>query len=1099
MTYDFRKDLVNFVLSRIDGSNDFDEIVKTRPSKKFILGPLAPRKVAHEDDLVEEESNTEKASIRATSLRASLLVKNIELEKEHKISILIRGCVFFKILSEEVNDEAEVGVDIEKTRHDGFSQKFVWKRKRFEIPVEIMIFPDRKDYVKEISFSQIIDSCNSYEGIFSQIPDETWKAELRITMKDYENDSSIVHFYFSNTSTEDKKTDYNREKTLFNCKLRVDLGGLKVSQFMEEYIYNGYRQRYFYDFRTVNCQAKFLEDYDKSIFETDNHYLFEQEEIEPISRSDNYDLSFESLSKNGWKSKLELIQKTMVEISSKYNSMNYQTIDGFIPRKGNRQVENREIQTTLENFRVLISSFRSGVESLISNDHAMVAFENMNKVFENYYKNKLGPFCNETVPPSWRVFQIVFIVSSIRSIVDGIDLDVVDVLHVATGGGKSEAYFGLLVFSMFYERLTGKTDGVTAIVKFPLRMLSIQQLERLASIIIYADRLREEKKDIFKGAEFSLGYYVGNSEDFPDLYSKARAELYNDSKFTKPKKEPVYSKIMTDCPLCAYNKRGRIRVIDDPSGKRLLHQCDLDTSHTFHMYYSDREVFRYRPTVIVSTVDKWAGLSQQRRARALLGSKGSMCPDGHGFIPSGDKCENNRDDGICDHLGANISAYSGPILSIQDEMHLLKESFGTISSHFEGLIEEIVSRNSNGRKIKHVAMSATLNGVQSQIRELYQKRTFVISGESSIIENPAFDLFFKKKESTKRLIYGMIPNLRDNHYATLRTILHATEFIDREQHNFLANPKVWNTKYGMKDDAEAIQTFKDFLTILTYHLKKQDAEDMSRFSGAVINDVLAKEASITTRGVVLTGDKGLDELKKTIDIIRNKSAKYSLEDQTSTDAPYEPIFSTSVVSHGVDLEELNFMVFQGIPYTTSEYIQALSRVGRRREGVVLVWLYPNRVRDGSFFKNFRRYHESLDHEVLPAPIKRNSRLGVKQTVNSLFCAGVIQFLSNKQGRPLIYKRDIEGLNSSDKQELIQFIKSAYGSHVNLNIELEVENRINQICESHNKPYEFFPSVLSESGEYYYRNQSGMRGIQGSLMLKPTSRTRSLLKQIEGED
>ena len=1099
MNSDFRKDLVEYVLSRTDGSNELDEIVKTRPSKKFFLGPLAARKCSNNNKSAEDDKYGDKSSIKATRLRVSFLVNNKVLEKEHKLSVLISGYVFFKIFSDEINEEAEIGVDLKELNKDSSSQKFVWKRMPFMIPADIITQHGTFEYSKKISFEDIINKCNSDKNNYYKIPQDTWKAEVHIVVKDYGSDSNIVHFYFSNDSIEDDKNDYNVEKTLFDCKLHVDLGDMCISQFMEEYLYNGSRQRYFYDFRTINCQAKFTKDDDNSSFETDNYYLFEQKEIETVSSSDSYDLSFKSLSQKNGLNALESILETMEKLKSKYDSMILLSSGDFLPRNGNRQVEYNELKSTIDNFQVLISSFRSGLESLKFNHNAMIAFESMNRVFEQYYNNKLGPNISLKSHPSWRVFQIAFIVSLIRSIVNEKDLDFVDVLHVATGGGKSEAYFGLIVFSIFYERLMGKADGVTAIVKFPLRMLSIQQLERLASIIIFADMLREEKKDIFKGSEFSLGYYVGNSEDFPDLYSKVRAELYEDSKFTKPNTEPVYSKIITNCPLCIYGKRGKIRIIDEPLKKRLLHQCDIDSSHTFHIYYSDREVFRYRPTVIVSTVDKWAGLAQQRRARALLGSNGSMCPDGHGFIPSGDKCEDKKEEGICENIGKNLLASPGPIISIQDEIHLLKESFGTISSHFEGLIEEIISKNTNGRKIKHVAMSATLNGVSSQIRELYRKKAFVISGETSVVDNPAFDLFFKRKSNTKRLIYGMIPNLRDNHYATLRTLLHTVEFVDMEQRNFMSNPQRWLNKYGMKEENDAIQTFKDFLTHLTYHLKKQDAEDMSRFSDAVINDALSKEAKITTRGIVLTGDKGLEELKNTIDIIRNKSTQYLLQNQILPNASYEPIFSTSVVSHGIDLEELNFMVFQGIPYTTSEYIQTLSRVGRKREGVVLVWLYPNRVRDGSFFKNFGRYHETLDHEVLPAPIKRNSRLGIKQTINSLFCAGIIQFLSNKHGKPLIYKQNIEELDSNDKKELIQFIKSAYGDHVNLNIEFEVEERIRQICDSHNKSKEFFPKVLSDTGYYYYRNQSGMRGIQGSLMLKPTGSTRSLLRQLEGEN
>ena len=150
---------------------------------------------------------------------------------------------------------------------------------------------------------------------------------------------------------------------------------------------------------------------------------------------------------------------------------------------------------------------------------------------------------------AWRVFQIVFVISAIRSIAGKEDLDVVDVLHVATGGGKSEAYFALLVFSMFFERIKGKGHGITAIVKFPLRMLSIQQLERLASVMIYAELVRKENVDTFKGSEFTLGYYVGNSDDFPDLYSKLRRKLYEEPKMIILKKNRPRSKVLTQCPF----------------------------------------------------------------------------------------------------------------------------------------------------------------------------------------------------------------------------------------------------------------------------------------------------------------------------------------------------------------------------------------------------------------------------------------------------------------------------------------------------------------------------------------------------------------------
>ncbi|MCX9082323.1 MAG: helicase-related protein [Candidatus Methanoperedens sp.] len=675
------------------------------------------------------------------------------------------------------------------------------------------------------------------------------------------------------------------------------------------------------------------------------------------------------------------------------------------------------------------------------------------------------------------------------------DLDVVNVLHVDTGGGKSEAYFALVVFTSFYERMTGKKEGVSAIVKFPLRMLSIQQLERVSSIIIHAESVREKNNDMFSGSPFSLGYYVGSDDDFPDLYVKVKKTLHNEKKeLISP--API-SKIISKCPLCPPDSKGNIRLIDDKKGKRIIHKCDK-CGGEYYIYQSDREVFRWRPTVVVSTVDKWAGLSSQRRARSLLGGSGSMCPEGHGFIQSGDKCEDKQEEDFkCENLGENTKNYSGPLLSIQDEMHLLREGFGTISAHFEGLIETIIEDTSN-HKLKHITMSATLNGTRKQIEELYNKKDFVIPGRCPEGAGSQNDFFFEKKEGPKRIIFGLKPNLRDNHYASLRTLLHFAEFIINAQKDLNSDPKSFFIKFDLKDSSEAQELINQYLIPLTYHIKKQDAYDMGRLKDAVVGDRLKTHFNGSdVKGEVLTGDSSLDQLKEAIDKVRYFVKNYDPKIVDNGGLIFEPIYATSVVSHGVDLTELNFMIFQGLPYSTSEYIQALSRVGRKNLGIVLLWFYPNRVRDDSFFRNFDRYHNSLDHEVRPVPINRASRLGLQQTINSMFCAGIINYLSNKKGRPFYLKNHVSELTLKEKEELVEFITKTYGKGgLDINISDEVEKRINQITKGNAKDKEFFPNILTKSGEQFFRNQSGMRGIQKQLVLEVKPEDEIILKQKE---
>jgi hypothetical protein len=395
-------------------------------------------------------------------------------------------------------------------------------------------------------------------------------------------------------------------------------------------------------------------------------------------------------------------------------------------------------------------------------------------------------------------------------------------------------------------------------------------------------------------------------------------------------------------------------------------------------------------------------------------------------------------------------------------------------------------------------MSATLNGTKKQIKELYNKKYFVIPGRCPEGAGSPNDFFSEKEEGPKRIVYGLKPNLRDNHYASLRTLLHFGEFIIDSQKDLNSDPNGFCDKYNLKNSSEAQGLLNQYLVPLTYHVKKQDAYDMGRLENAVVGDTLKNSFNGSDiHGTVLTGDSGLEELKEAIDNVRDFVKNYDPKDVDGEGLLFKPIYATSVVSHGVDLDELNFMVFQGLPYSTSEYIQTLSRVGRKNLGIILLWFYPNRVRDESFYRNFVRYHDSLDHEVRPVPINRFSRLGLMQTINSLFCAGILNYLSNKKGKPLYYKQDVINLTLEDQEDLVNFIENVYGKKgLNINIPDEVGKRISEIKIRKGSETQFFPNILSKSGNPFFHTQSGMRGIQKQLALDLNSNDERTLKRME---
>ena len=722
---------------------------------------------------------------------------------------------------------------------------------------------------------------------------------------------------------------------------------------------------------------------------------------------------------------------------------------------------------SLKNFASVISRFKEGVLVLKTNEKAFSAFKLMNKAF----------LLNAKKYSTWRLFQIVFIISIIPDIIDETSgRDVCEVLHVMTGGGKSEAYFGLVVFSAFWDRLSGKKFGVTAITKFPLRMLSIQQLQRISNLFIWAEKLRFDEN--IGGEPFSVSYFVGNSDDFPGNPCEISQKIRN----TSAKGNYTPGKIIDKCPICD----GEVIIELEDNKESIIHKCTR-CDEKFRLFFTDQETYRYLPTFIVATDDKFAGIGLNRRFKNLFGGKLDICTD-HGFIPRNDRCDVIVDYKCRKHTKFKCNAETkpveidfktGPTLIIQDEMHLIKEGFGTIDSHFESLIETL-QEELCGYKFKNIAMTATVTGAKNQIEHLYHKESRIFPGNlSDDFENDFFFVYEYDKEKnpiSQRQLIGLKPNLRDNHFASLLTLKYLSEFIECVENNI-----EYFSHENSFEKVELFEIIQNYKTILTYHNRKNDAKAMSMFLDTVVNSKLSNYL-ITPK--VLTGDNTLDEIKELINLVNG----YFEDPQTEKETLLS-VFATSIVSHGVDIDKWNTMIIQGMPRNTAEYIQALSRVGRRYHGIVFLWFYPNRSRDLSFYQNFKGYHQILDHKVESVPLSRWAKLGFKQTITSMFNAGILNYISDIIGSPIYKVSDVNNIFSSIEQRnrLIQFIKKAYVSnssmvgvkYFNDQISSEVESRLNYLANYTGRQIYFFPNALKDNKDKYYNTPTGMRGIQRS--------------------
>ena len=150
---------------------------------------------------------------------------------------------------------------------------------------------------------------------------------------------------------------------------------------------------------------------------------------------------------------------------------------------------------------------------------------------------------------SWRPFQIAYILLNLPGLAkpDHEDRNIADLLWFPTGGGKTEAYLGLVAFTILHRRLKdAETLGVAVIMRYTLRLLTIQQFERATMLLCSLERLRLRENDL-GDRSFSIGLWVGQAAT-PNTLAETQKSLnaIADGKELL-EKNPVQ---LTQCPWC---------------------------------------------------------------------------------------------------------------------------------------------------------------------------------------------------------------------------------------------------------------------------------------------------------------------------------------------------------------------------------------------------------------------------------------------------------------------------------------------------------------------------------------------------------------------
>jgi hypothetical protein len=646
-------------------------------------------------------------------------------------------------------------------------------------------------------------------------------------------------------------------------------------------------------------------------------------------------------------------------------------------------------QSDLEAFRDEENRFASGMAALARDERLMRAFDGMNRVL---LRTSAGRY------DRWHLFQVVFIVTQLTSLAiqEGIAeghwpegmyrswadaLEWADVLWFPTGGGKTEAYLGLISCAALYDRLRGKSFGVTAWLRFPLRMLSVQQLQR-AAVVLWET---EQQRKVILGDEspnsdpISLGYFVGRGSTPNQL----RTDDVGEWTFSRLENDPALRDrllLVSNCPACREHGIGTVRIQPDRAQLRIRHVCSRCNTD-LPVYVSDDEIYRFLPTVIVGTIDKMASIAYNAKFPSLWGGVTWRCPENpqHGYgmgdwCVSG--CPTNPRAGGRPRRRTIVAAHDpAPSLHIQDELHLLQQELGAFAGHYETLVRSCENAV-GGRPPKTVAATATIEGFVHQIRQIYglgRARRFPTRGYDvhetfyTAADRDADDPSNPVK--TARLYVAFRPpHLHAADAASL-----CTRLIHEELIRLYENPcELAGWLPNARTEEEVRRLLYYYGTTLTYV--------GSKARGVRIRQTLEREAGRLRPGNArdlatefLSGDSSLATIAATVRRIEAASEDWTEEGYL------DATVATKVISHGVDVERFNLMVMDSIPEETADYIQASSRSGRRHVGLVLAVLPSYSLRASSIYHRFKEYHQHLERLVSPVPVNRFAKYAARRT------------------------------------------------------------------------------------------------------------------------
>jgi hypothetical protein len=618
------------------------------------------------------------------------------------------------------------------------------------------------------------------------------------------------------------------------------------------------------------------------------------------------------------------------------------------------------------------------------------------------------------IPISWRPFQMAFILLNLDGIFRPSDEikwekrnDLVDLVWFPTGGGKTEAYLGIIALTIINRRrYYGDIGGGTAaIMRYTLRLLTLQQFQRASLMIMAVELIRRWGNYNMGNEPIFIGLWVGNNS-LPNRMSpwdgNDKDNLQSEfQKLSEDKKSRIPYEY---CPWC----RSKLSPSLVPENSiqnvfyhgRLFLRCSYSKCSFYYLRPSranrdqgplpvslcDEEIYRHPPALLFGTVDKFAQLAHKVSNDPYKRNKDSRRIFGKGNWEEGKP-----------KIG-----YLTPDLIIQDELHLLLGPLGSSVALFESAIDQLCTRE-DGTRPKIISSTATTRNTELQIMALFGRKVNLFP-KPGIECDDSFFAFYKRiylgpeekeqKYISKRRYLGVMPTGRTHIWMQMRlaAILMTHRAIFELQELDDKSPLDFDYYKRFQKTIDYYHTVVSYFNSLK-ELGKTESQIYSyilKEIRRVFNRVLRPQKlmhSLYTYSIKkgeLTGRMSGEEIKNEMEVVQSRwsaSRRFAYQENHEIKSGHTPpdfVVATNMISVGIDIARFNCILMNSMPRNIAEYIQASSRIARESYGLVITIHHPFRSRDISHYEKFIEFHEKMYSYVEPISITPFTKKAVER-------------------------------------------------------------------------------------------------------------------------